>query len=129
MRLLLDTCIVYDWMMGKLQDTSSISLIRTEGALVSAVSVWEMAIKHALGKLPLPTTNIANDIEAQGFQLLNITAFHAQSVLDLGNHHKDPFDRLLLAQAKNESLRIVSYDTVFQEYTDAVLLLTKEGKT
>ena len=129
MRLLLDTCIVYDWMMGKLQDTSSISLIRTEGALVSAVSVWEMAIKHALGKLPLPTTNIANDIEAQGFQLLNITAFHAQSVLDLGNRHKDPFDRLLLAQAKNESLRIVSYDTVFQEYTDAVLLLTKEGKT
>ena len=125
MRLLLDTCIVYDWLMGEFHDQAGIALIRSQGALVSAVTVWEMAIKHTLGKSPLPSINIAEEIEDQGFQWLNITPYHTQAVIELHNYHKDPFDRLLIAQARQETLRIVTYDIIFKEYTDAVLLIGK----
>ena len=54
MRLLLDTCIIYDWMMDAMADSEAVALIQRTGAFVSAVSVWEMSIKHALGKMPLP---------------------------------------------------------------------------
>jgi PIN domain nuclease of toxin-antitoxin system len=125
MRLLLDTCIVYDWLMGEIKDRPNIERIQAEGALVSSVSVWEMAIKNGLGKMALPSSHIAEDIEAQGFQWLNITPYHAQGLLELGDHHKDPFDRLLIAQAKYETLRIVTYDAVFQNYLDDILLIRK----
>ena len=125
MRLLLDTCIVYDWLMGEIKDRPNIERIQAEGAIVSSVSVWEMAIKNGLGKMALPSSHIAEDIEAQGFQWLNITPYHAQGLLDLGCHHKDPFDRLLIAQAKYETLRIVTYDAVFQNYLDDILLIRK----
>ncbi len=125
MALLLDTCIVYDWLMEEINDPYWISRIQTEGAIVSAVSVWEMAIKNGLGKMPLPSLAIAADIEAQGFQWLNITAFHAQTVLELAHHHKDPFDRLLIAQSKYEALQIVTYDAIFQDYLDTVIVLKK----
>jgi len=125
MRLLLDTCIVYDWLMGEIKHRPIIEQIQAEGALVSAVTVWEMAIKNSLGKMTLPSQLIAEDIEAQGFQWLNITPYHAQTVLELGDHHKDPFDRLLIAQAKYEKLRIVTYDSIFQDYLDDVLFIRK----
>jgi PIN domain nuclease of toxin-antitoxin system len=125
MALLLDTCIVYDWLMEEIHDPYWVNRIQTEGAIVSAVSVWEMAIKNGLGKMPLPSLAIAADIEAQGFQWLNITAFHAQTVLELAHHHKDPFDRLLIAQSKYEALQIVTYDAIFQDYLDTVILLKK----
>ncbi|MGZ8160851.1 MAG: type II toxin-antitoxin system VapC family toxin [Methylobacter sp.] len=125
MRLLLDTCIVYDWLRGEIKDRPIIERIQAEGALVSSVTVWEMAIKNGLGKMPLPSEHIAEDIEAQGFQWLNITPYHAQTVLELGDRHKDPFDRLLIAQAKYEKLCIVTYDAVFQDYLDGVLVIKK----
>ena len=125
MRLLLDTCIVYDWLMGEIKDRPSIERIQTEGAIVSSVSVWEMAIKNGLGKRPLPSAQIAEDIEAQGFQWLHITPYHAQSLFELGDYHKDPFDRLLIAQAKHEALCIVTYDAVFQNYLDDVIVIRK----
>ena len=123
MRLLLDTCIVYDWLMDEIKHRPSIERIQAEGALVSSVSVWEMAIKNSLGKMALPSLRIAEDIEAQGFQWLTISPYHAQTVLELGGHHKDPFDRLLIAQAKYEKLCIVTYDAVFQDYLDDVLFI------
>lgn len=116
MRLLLDTCIVYDWMMGALAHPPTIELIQQNGAWVSAVSVWEMAIKNGLGKMPLPSRNIVDDIKAQGFDWLSIMPGHAQAILDLPPHHKDPFDRLLIAQAHCEDLRIVTYDSLFTRY-------------
>lgn len=125
MRLLLDTCIVYDWLMGEIKHHPIIEQIQTEGALVSSVTVWEMAIKNGLGKMALPSQHIAEDIESQGFQWLNITPYHAQTVLELGEHHKDPFDRLLIAQAKYEKLLIVTYDAIFQDYLDDVLIIRK----
>ena len=125
MSLLLDTCIIYDWMMGALKDGACIEKIQTEGGLVSSVAVWEMAIKNGLGKMPLPSTQIAKDIESQGFQWLNITPYHTQAILELPIHHKDPFDRLLIAQAKFEALQVVTYDSIFKDYLDDVLIIKK----
>ncbi len=123
MRILLDTCIVYDWLMGAISDRPTIDLILAQGALVSPVSVWEMAIKHGLGKMPLPSTQVATDIEDQGFQWLNINAYHAQTVLQLAAHHQDPFDRMLIAQASHEGLCIVTYDAIFQRYLSDALII------
>ena len=125
MRLLLDTGIVYDWLLGEIKDRPIIERIQAEGAWVSAVSVWEMAIKSGLGKLPLPSADIVETIAAQGFQWLPISPFHAQTILTLGDYHKDPFDRLLIAQASYESLNIVTYDSIFQQYLDNVILVKK----
>ncbi|MCF7966176.1 MAG: type II toxin-antitoxin system VapC family toxin [Methylobacter tundripaludum] len=125
MRLLLDTSIVYDWLMGEIKDRPIIERIQAEGALVSSVTVWEMAIKNGLGKMPLPSEHIAEDIEAQGFQWLNITPYHVQTVLELDDRHKDPFNRLLIAQAKYEKLHIVTYDAAFRDYLDDVLVIKK----
>ncbi|MEY4768061.1 MAG: hypothetical protein RL637_700 [Pseudomonadota bacterium] len=125
MKLLLDTCIVYDWLMDEMTDDDWIKRIQTEGAMVSAVSVWEMAIKNGLGKLPLPSTEIAQEIQTQGFSWLNITPFHTQIVLELADYHKDPFDRLLIAQAKYESLQLVTYDAIFRSYLENSVILKK----
>lgn len=116
MRLLLDTCILYDWMMDALADPETVALIQQTGAFVSAVAVWEMSIKHALGKMTLPSRRIVEDVEAQGFGWLNITPSHVQALLDLPAHHKDPFDRLLIAQAQCEGMQILTYDRLFRDY-------------
>lgn len=125
MKLLLDTCIVYDWLMGKISDTHSIERIQEEGALVSVVTPWEMAIKNGLGKMPLPTQRIAEEIEAQGFQWLGISPYHAQSVMSLASFHKDPFDRMLIAQAKYEKLEVMTYDAIFRRYLPDALIISK----
>jgi len=127
MRLLLDTCILYDWMMGEITDASTIGLIQTYGATASTVSIWEMVIKHGLGKLDLPSKQIVDDVEAQGFQMLSIIPQHAQTVFDLENHHKDPFDRLLIAQAKHENMRIITYDAMFRRYLADALIVKNTG--
>ena len=76
---------------------------------VSAVSVWEIAIKRALGKLRAPV-GIAALVEESGFQELVVTSFHAEQAGDLPMHHCDPFDRMLVAQAQAEGLSIVTSD-------------------
>ena len=76
---------------------------------VSAVSIWEIAIKRALGKLKAPR-GIAGVVEESGFQELVVTSFHAEQAGDLPMHHRDPFDRMLVAQAQAEGLIIVTSD-------------------
>ena len=115
MRLLLDTGILYDWMMGAMTDTEAVRSIQQAGAGVSAVSIREMAIQHGLGKLPLPSRQIVAEVGAQGFGWLNITPGHAQAVLDLAAHHKDPFDRWLIVQAQCAGMRTVTDDRLFQD--------------
>ena len=109
--------------MGTLAHDQTIQLIEQSGAFVSAVSVWEMAIKHGLGKMSLPSRNIAEDINAQGFAWLNVTPNHAQAILELAHYHKDPFDRLLVAQAQCEAMRIVTYDGLFTRYLADTILI------
>jgi PIN domain nuclease of toxin-antitoxin system len=84
--------------------------------LVSAASVWEMAIKTSLGKLELPQ-DLLEVMDEQGFQILEVTGAHAWAVstLPLGDH-KDPFDRQLVTQALLEDLPVISGDSELDEY-------------
>jgi PIN domain nuclease of toxin-antitoxin system len=125
MRLLLDTCIVYDWLLGNIRDANAEVLIRAENAYVSPITVWEMAIKHGIGKLPLPTTDVAGAIADQGFVWMPVQSSHAQALFALPALHRDPFDRLLVAQAQTESMRVVTYDSVFVRYLPDTLIVTQ----
>lgn len=125
MRLLLDTCIVYDWLMGEIADTTVMSVSRADDAYVSPITVWEMAIKHSIGKLPLPTTEVAGAITAQGFAWIAVQPSHAQTLFRLPSLHRDPFDRLLIAQATAENMRVVTYDTIFADYLPDTLIATR----
>jgi PIN domain nuclease of toxin-antitoxin system len=86
---------------------------------LSAVSAWEIAIKHALGRLRLPespVTYVPSRVAALGIQPLAIEHTHALRVCELPPHHRDPFDRLLVAQAQLEDLPILTADPVFGRY-------------
>jgi PIN domain nuclease of toxin-antitoxin system len=91
---------------------------------VSAVSAWEIAIKCGLGRLKLTEpleTWMPDRLERDGFLMLSVTVAHAVAVASLPNHHDDPFDRLLIAQARAEALTVVTSDAVFDEYEVTVL--------
>jgi PIN domain nuclease of toxin-antitoxin system len=87
--------------------------------LVSIATCWEMSIKAELGKLRLVepvALLLARELPANNFGLLDITLAHATAVEALPRHHKDPFDRLLIAQAQIEGIPIVSADAAFDPY-------------
>lgn len=91
----------------------------TNVARVSAVSLWEVAIKCALGKLDLPASYeevFPRQLETNGFELLPIAPHHCAALLRLPFHHRDPFDRLLLAQAVAEGMTLVTDDSQFSPY-------------
>lgn len=121
--LLLDTNIVYRWLMGLDLPESLVSRVEKEGAHVSLLSPWEMLIKQQIGKLELPTLDVAGDIEAQGFTLLPLKAAHLKSLGELPLIHRDPFDRLLAAQAKAEDLILVTRDRIFSDYLPTALIV------
>jgi PIN domain nuclease of toxin-antitoxin system len=83
--------------------------------LVSVASFWEIAIKSALGKLEAPD-DLPALVESLGFEVLAVTSEHAWAVRNLPHHHRDPFDRLLIAQAQVERLPILTADPVFSRY-------------
>ena len=85
----------------------------------SIVSVWEMAIKISVGKLAVSRPlypELARLLQERGFEQLHISYRHASEAARLPWHHRDPFDRLLIAQASVENLPIVSVDTAFDDY-------------
>lgn len=90
------------------------------GALVSIASLWEIAIKSALGKLEAPD-DLPQRVEELGFELLGITVEHAWAVRHLPHHHRDPFDRLLIAQAQVERLPILTADPLLAGYEVTVI--------
>jgi PIN domain nuclease of toxin-antitoxin system len=83
--------------------------------LISAVVIWEVAIKRHLGKLDAPA-DLLEQLERAGVDLLPITARHADRVGTLPMHHRDPFDRLLVAQAEVDGLVVVSADSELADY-------------
>ena len=121
--LLLDTNIAYRWLMALPIPGPVAKRIRSEGAMVSILSPWEMLIKHQVGKLDLPTLDVAGDVVAQGFGLLAIKPEHLLALAELPMLHRDPFDRLLLAQAKAENLVVVTTDRIFGEYLPNALVV------
>lgn len=88
--------------------------------LVSTASLWEIAIKAALGKLDAPE-DLPERVRELGFESLAVTADHAWRVRSLPHHHGDPFDRILVAQAQLERLPIVTADVAFDDYDVAVI--------
>ena len=117
-RLLVDTHALLWWLTDDagLSDAARAALADpANDVLVSTASVWEIAIKRALGKLQAPD-DLPDHIAAQGFGWLPVAAEHAWRVRDLPPHHRDPFDRLLVAQALSERMAIISADARFGAY-------------
>jgi PIN domain nuclease of toxin-antitoxin system len=84
------------------------------------VVIWEIRIKQALGKLEI-APEFYNILKKQGFEFLSITPNHAYAVGELPMHHRDPFDRMIVAQAKLEGLTIITHDATFQKYGVSLL--------
>lgn len=92
---------------------------------VSAVSVWEIAIKHSLGRgdMPISGAEALAYFEQAGYRLLSIEPEHAAAVEGLAPHHADPFDRLLVAQALCEPLRLLTHDATVARYSDTITVV------
>ena len=90
--------------------------------VVSAVTVWEVAIKRSLGKVKA-RAGMLTEIEGAGVELLPVTARHADLVASLPLHHRDPFDRLLVAQSVLEALTLVTTDSQLAPYGGLVRVL------
>lgn len=122
MRLLLDTHAFLWWQADdpRLSSTARDAIgLASSTVLVSAASAWEIAIKAGLGRLDLPEppeVYVPDRIARSGFEELPISSRHALRVATLPQHHKDPFDRLLVAQAEIEGARLVSRDRLLKPY-------------
>ena len=121
MSLFIDTHIVLWWLADDptLADDIKERLDREADVYVSSATVWEVAVKQALGKLDPP--DLPEQIRDSGFRLLDITAGHGIAAGRLPMHHRDPFDRMLIAQARLEGLTLVTRDAHIPKYDVDVL--------
>jgi len=115
--LLLDTHALLWWLADSELTASAFEAIADPGnvVLVSAISVWEIGIKRSLGTLAAPE-GIIDAISDSGFEPLPIAFSHARAAGDLPKHHRDPFDRMLIAQAMTDGLQVVTRDSAFEDY-------------
>lgn len=122
MKLLLDTHSFLWFIMGSERLSAKAKFLIEDinnQKFISIASVWEMAIKVSLGKLTLEKSFaeiIPSQIHSNGFGILDLKLEHAMKVSELPFFHRDPFDRLLIAQALTEQIAIVSLDTKFDSY-------------
>jgi len=120
-RLLLDTHAFLWWRAGREMRAEAMDAIRTaDDVFVSAASAWEVSIKAAIGKLRL-TASFADGVAQSGFVPLPINLHHAAVAGELPPHHHDPFDRMLLAQARLERLTLISHDRRLEPYGSAII--------
>ena len=125
MRLLLDTH-VFLWCVNddkRLTKAARTLLSNAEAIFVSSASIWEAAIKAKLGKLDVDVDALVPAIVDSGFLELPVSAQHAAAVGRLPDLHRDPFDRLLIAQAMREPLRFLTADDMLKGYSDLVELV------
>jgi len=123
MNLLLDTCVLLWWLNDDPELSGKARAVVADGrnvVYVSAASIWEIRIKQALGKLRLPRS-FRDTLQLQPFMELPVTAEHAHAVFGLPDHHRDPFDRMLVAQAKVEHLALVTRDERIKKYSVAIV--------
>jgi PIN domain nuclease of toxin-antitoxin system len=130
LRLLLDTHVLV-WAVSRperLNGSVRTALEATENTVfVSAASAWEIAIKRALGRLDFPMEDFDRVLEEAGLEHLPVQAVHGIVAGGLPRHHGDPFDRMLVAQARVEDLTLVSEDAAFNVY-DVRLFGTGPGQ-
>jgi PIN domain nuclease of toxin-antitoxin system len=117
MSLLLDTHVVFWWLTDDdtLSEDVKDRLDHDVDVYVSPATIWEVAIKQAIGKLPEPE-DLPERIRDSGFRELPITSAHAIEAGRLPLIHRDPFDRMLIAQARIEGLTLVTRDAHVQKY-------------
>lgn len=125
MKILLDTHVAL-WAIAdspKLTPQARKLILTAAEVYVSAASVWEISIKHGLGRgnMPLSGAEAAAYFEEAGYFLLPITAEHAAFIEQLPPIHADPFDRLLVAQALTEPMRLLTHDAQIARYSDTVI--------
>lgn len=121
MNLLLDTHVLIWWDEGRrLASNARRAIEAADVVYVSAATAWEIAIKTGLGRLR-PTRTVEEASIESGFLELPVTFHHAERVATLPAHHRDPFDRLLIAQAEVEELTLVTRDPVFGRYPVEVI--------
>jgi PIN domain nuclease of toxin-antitoxin system len=125
MRILLDTHIYLWWLEDHIKLSSKArELIQSADEIyVSSASIWEAAIKISIGKLEADVSALAQQISLNGFIELPVSSKHAVQIAQLPNHHRDPFDRMLVAQAMTEPLRLLSADTQVAQYSELVDLV------
>lgn len=122
MKALLDAHVLLWWLVDdtRISERARRLIAKADSEIFfSAASSWELAIKVALGRLTLPgppRTLIPRILREQSIQTLDVTHAHALAVADLPPHHRDPFDRMLVAQAKLEKLAIISGDPLIAQY-------------
>lgn len=122
MQLLLDTHTLLWWLLGdtRLSRAARAAIADQRNAVyVSAASSWEIATKHRIGRLPDAAPllgNISEHIAGQGFVAMDISVQHGEQAGALPGAHRDPFDRMLAAQAQAARLTVVSNDRVFDAY-------------
>lgn len=125
MKLLLDTHVAL-WLT---QDDAQLSpgareLIRTaEEVFVSSISIWEVSIKVSIGKLPVEAMRLESQLTRDGIQPLPVTWTHARAVQSLPMLHRDPFDRMLIAQAMSEPLHLLTHDAALSVYSELVIVI------
>lgn len=130
-RILLDTHLLL-WAVADPRKLPPGARNRIDAAevYVSAVSIWEVSIKAALGKLSADPAELLAEIEPAGFTLLPVSGEHAAAVARLPAVHTDPFDRMLVAQAKTEPLLLLTNDSILAGYGDCVeLIMPKRRRT
>ena len=128
-RILLDTHLLL-WAVADPRKLPPGARSRIDAAevYVSAVSIWEVSIKAALGKLSADPAELLAEIEPAGFILLPVSGEHAAAVARLPPVHTDPFDRMLVAQAKTEPLLLLTNDSILAGYGDCVKLITPKRR-
>ena len=121
-RLLLDTHVFLWWRAAptKIRAETRDVISRADTVFVSVASAWEVAIKVGLGRLAIPDT-MESGVLASGFEKLPITFAHTELVSGLPQHHRDPFDRMLIAQAMSEELTLATRDSQLELYDIPIL--------
>jgi PIN domain nuclease of toxin-antitoxin system len=120
-RLLLDTHVLIWWDEGReLRPRARDAILAAEQVYVSAVSGWEIETKIALGRLET-TRDVVNAAAESGFEELPLRLAHARAARELPWHHRDPFDRMLVAQARSEGLTLVTRDRTLRRYDVKVI--------
>lgn len=125
MKLLLDTHIYLWWLLDsrELSARARELISNCDTAYVSTVSIWQAGIKWQAGKLPVPPEELADGIGQCGFTELPVSMQHALTASKLTFHHRDPFDRMLIAQAIAEPLHLVTTDKVMESYSSLIKLV------
>lgn len=122
MRLLLDTHVYLWWLQDhpNLSSQAKEKIATAQEVYISSASIWEASIKVGLGKLEVDLGALVTEIAKSGFLELPITSAHALAVRGLPDIHRDPFDRMLIAQTITEPLKLLTNDELLRGYSELV---------